>query len=85
MELGTDDGIVAIKGEISTGGKSLSDTKVRYEWVISVDGRKYRIDFCNSKAFVMTDLNSSFKASQTPAPEAWAQASAGRWAQGLGR
>eukprot|EP00405_Crypthecodinium_cohnii_P017736 CAMPEP_0206452186 /NCGR_PEP_ID=MMETSP0324_2-20121206/19801_1 /ASSEMBLY_ACC=CAM_ASM_000836 /TAXON_ID=2866 /ORGANISM="Crypthecodinium cohnii, Strain Seligo" /LENGTH=371 /DNA_ID=CAMNT_0053922239 /DNA_START=18 /DNA_END=1133 /DNA_ORIENTATION=- len=49
MELGSDDGIIALGSSTATTGSVLSDSKVRYSWALSIDGRRYTVDFTNSK------------------------------------
>lgn len=56
MQVGSDDGVVAIQSNEETAGKTLGETKVRYTWVLSVDGEKRRLDFTNSKTSGMKRL-----------------------------
>lgn len=49
MEVGSDEGVVAISHSENSTGKSIADTKVRYFWVLQLDGKLCRIEFANSK------------------------------------
>lgn len=49
MQLGSDDGVIALGCTETAAGSVLSESKVRYSWVVSIDGEKHQVDFTNSK------------------------------------
>ncbi|CAE7529882.1 unnamed protein product [Symbiodinium natans] len=49
MELGSDDGVVAVSFNENSTGKTFADTKVRYTWELAIDGKMHTIEFTNTK------------------------------------
>jgi len=49
MELGTDEGVVAVSFNENSTGKTFADTKVRYTWELAIDGKMHTIEFTNTK------------------------------------
>ncbi|CAE8641555.1 unnamed protein product, partial [Polarella glacialis] len=49
MQLGTDESVLALTYSENSTGKTLVDTKVRYNWEVSIDGKTHSIEFTNTK------------------------------------
>eukprot|EP00913_Durusdinium_trenchii_P028131 g26375.t1 len=45
----SEDSVVALSFDENSTGKTFADTKVRYTWEVSVDGKVHRIEFTNTK------------------------------------